>query len=366
MAKSDLILIRNDKGESVEASAPVIISASRSTDIPAFYSKWFFDRLDKGYVTWINPFNGVKSYISFKNTKMIVFWSKNPKPLIPYLSRLDKLGIHYYIQYTLNDYDDEKFEPNVPLLEKRVETFKVLSSMIGPERVIWRFDPLILTDALSEELLLKKIFYLSKKLKGLTSKLVFSFIDINTYKKVKSNLVKESHIFNAESIEHAEFSIEKMDYFAKRLSDMRDYWHKNGWDFSLATCGEQIDLKKYGIEHNRCIDGELMKKLFSGDHDFIDYLNYGKLPIDQKIKQLDLFANKLKNTDKKVISTEKWKDKGQRKECGCMVAKDIGAYNTCPHGCVYCYANTSRKAATMNYKNAVKNVNGESILFKQL
>ena len=98
----DRVIIKTDRGESVEAIAPVIISASRSTDIPAFYAKWFFNRLAKGYCTWINPFNQQRQYISFSKCKVIVFWTKNPEPIIPYLHILDEKGIHYYFQVTLN------------------------------------------------------------------------------------------------------------------------------------------------------------------------------------------------------------------------------------------------------------------------
>ena len=98
------IIITNEVGEQVEATAPVIISASRSTDIPAFYAKWFFNRLAKGYCAWYNPFNQQKMYISFSKCKVVVCWTKNPKPIIPYLHILDGMGIHYYFQVTLNDY----------------------------------------------------------------------------------------------------------------------------------------------------------------------------------------------------------------------------------------------------------------------
>ena len=86
-------------GRSVKAQTPVIVSASRSTDIPAFYAEWFFSRLEKGYSAWTNPFNGVKSYVSYEKTRFIVFWSKNPRPLIPYLHILKERGIGCYIQY---------------------------------------------------------------------------------------------------------------------------------------------------------------------------------------------------------------------------------------------------------------------------
>ena len=156
---SDKHNITTDKGEKVEATAPVIISASRSTDIPAFYAKWFFNRLAKGYCTWYNPFNiNQKMYISFERCKVIVFWTKNPAPIIPYLPELDKRGIHYYFQVTLNDYVKEGFEPNVPSVEERVETFKALSNLIGKEKVIWRFDPLIITPSIGPRELLTRIW----------------------------------------------------------------------------------------------------------------------------------------------------------------------------------------------------------------
>ena len=102
--------INNDGGDQINAAAPVIISASRSTDIPAFYAKWFFNRLKKGYCVWYNPFNWQKMYVSFARCRVIVFWTKNPKPILPYLHELDKRDIHYYFQVTLNDYADEFFE----------------------------------------------------------------------------------------------------------------------------------------------------------------------------------------------------------------------------------------------------------------
>jgi hypothetical protein len=146
---NDKVKIITDSGQQVDAQAPIIVSASRSTDIPAFYAKWFINRIKLGYVVWYNPFNQQPIYVSFKNCKVVVFWTKNPKPLIPYLKELDALGIHYYFQYTLNDYEKELLEPNVPALEKRINTFKELSNLIGKEKVIWRFDPMIVTPQLS-------------------------------------------------------------------------------------------------------------------------------------------------------------------------------------------------------------------------
>ena len=185
------ILITRQNGEVVNGVAPVIISASRSTDIPAFYAKWFINRLKAGYCVWYNPFNQKPMYISFVKTKAVVFWTKNPEPLIPYLPELDKRGIHYYFQVTLNDYVNEGFEPNVGPVEHRVAVFKRLSDQIGKEKVIWRFDPLIVTPNLTVRQLLTKVYHVGNQLKGYTDKLVFSFIDVRAYRKVQNNLIKE-------------------------------------------------------------------------------------------------------------------------------------------------------------------------------
>ena len=162
--------IRTDAGETVSAQAPIIISASRATDIPAFYGDWFRHRLEKGYVKWLNPFNQSASYVSFARTRLFVFWSKNPKPFLPVLKQLDEQKINYYFQFTLNDYRQEGFEPHLPPLESCVDTFKTLSQKIGKARVIWRFDPLIFTDQLDAAALAEKIRRLAKRLHRYTEK----------------------------------------------------------------------------------------------------------------------------------------------------------------------------------------------------
>lgn len=155
-------------GQPMKAQAPLIVSASRSTDIPAFYADWFFHRLEKGYSAWTNPFNGVKLYVSFENTRFIVFWSKNPRPLLPYLHILKERNIKCYVQYTLNDYEQEKLE-KVPSLATRIETFKLLVEQLGRGAVIWRFDPMILTDDISMDDLLRKVQNIGDLLKDYTN-----------------------------------------------------------------------------------------------------------------------------------------------------------------------------------------------------
>ena len=315
-------LIKNQAGEEVEASAPVIVSASRATDIPAFYSKWLFERLNKGHIVWKNPFNNQKQYVSFEKTRLFVFWSKNPKPILKYLPELDEKGINYYFQFTLNDYEKEKFEPNVPTLNRRIRTFIELSELIGKDKLIWRFDPLILTNEINENNLLDKIRNVGDKIHNYTSKLVFSFADINIYRKVKSNLKREG-------IEYIEFDKNRMEFVARGISELN-----KKWNLEIATCCEEINLEKFGIKHNKCIDDGLIFKLFNPDKILMDFLGFDN-------EQSDLFGEKKRPN---------LKDKGQRKICGCIVSKDIGEYDTCSHLCVYCYANASVEKVTENNK----------------
>ena len=334
----DKITITTDAGERVEAVAPVIISASRATDIPAFYARWFFNRLRRGYCVWYNPFNRQKTYVSFCRCRVVVFWTKNPRPIMPYLHELDARGIHYYFQYTLNDYEREGFEPNVPPLEQRVEMFRELSCMVGRERVIWRTDPLIVTPELTPRELLRRIWRVGNMLMGCTDKLVFSFVDVRAYRKVRSNMVRETGCFSSDNVDAAELDTAQCHEIAAGLARMRDAWTGDGWNVQLATCAEEMPLEHYGIWHNRCIDGELMEKVFGEDKALVYYLRTGVLP------EPDLFGGLPSLPD----GHKNLKDKGQRKACGCMVSKDIGMYDTCRHFCVYCYANAGRQCVLRN------------------
>lgn len=349
---NDKIKIITESGELVDAQAPIIISASRSTDIPAFYSEWFINRLKVGYCVWYNPFNQQPIYVSFKNCRVVVFWTKNPKPLIPLLKVLDEKDIHYYFQFTLNDYENEAFEPNVPTLENRIKTFKELSQIIGKEKVIWRYDPIIVTQQLSTHEVLKRIWNIGNKLKGYSDNLVFSFIDINSYRKVQRNLISETSFFTKDTIKISELNSHQIVEVAEGLMKIRELWELENWKISISTCAEDIELEHYGIKHNRCIDSDLMKTLFFEDNDLVYYLNYGKMP-----EKNTLFENDIIKTS---LSEEKLKDKGQRKACGCMISKDIGMYNTCSHFCTYCYANTSKETVIKNMK--LHKDNNESII----
>lgn len=345
------INIQRENGEWAEAQAPLIVSASRSTDVAAFYSDWFFHRLNVGYSAWTNPFNGVKSYVAYQNTRFIVFWSKNPFPLIRHLDYLNQRGIGCYIQYSLNDYEKEHLEKGVPPLDFRIKTFKQLVDKLGKGRVIWRFDPLLLTTDISIESLLQKIEHIGDQLQGYTEKLVFSFADILLYRKVKSNLEKNN-------IPYIDWTHDMMCEFARRLVQLNQKW-----GYELATCGEKFDFE--GIKHNHCIDDELIIRFAYSDAALMRFLKVQihPLPVPDIFGQtapLPQDAIVLPNGTYATHGNNQ--DKGQRQFCGCINSKDIGEYNTCPHLCEYCYANASKEMAIANYNQHKQNPLTETII----
>ena len=271
----------------------MVISASRRTDIPAYFSEWFMNRIHAGYAVVRNPLNAnqlSKVYLTPDLVDCIVFWTKNPVPLIPRLDELKEYS--YYFQFTLTGYDKD-VERNLPdKKEVLVPAFKELSEKIGAERVIWRYDPILVNDRYTVEWHLDTVKQFAESLKGYTEKCVFSYVDL--YKKIEKKL---------ESIGARELN----DAQKRELAiGIRDIVTENG--MICATCAEKIDLEDLGISHNACVDKALVEKLAGGT---------------------------IKNTKKNL------KDAAQRPECGCMPSREIGAHNTCSHGCIYCYANYS-------------------------
>lgn len=304
------VTLTNRDGKVVPAVAPVIISASRSTDVPAFYADWFCNRLNAGYCVWMNPHNGVRQYVSFQDARAIVFWSKHPAPLLKHLPLLDGMGLGYYFQFTLNDYDEERLEPGVPSVEKRIALFKQLSLQMDRRRVVWRFDPLLITRQTPPERLLSKVIGIGEELHDYAERLVISFADISAYSRVERKL-------RVANLGAREFREDEMRAFATSLTAKT-----RQWGLDVRTCAESVDLSACGVLPNKCIDDDLLAKWFSNDIALMTFL--GK---DESLPGLLTgHINKLK-------------DKGQRKACGCIVSKDIGLYNTCPHLCLYCYAN---------------------------
>jgi len=310
---------------SVEAIAPVIISASRSTDIPAFYGDWFMERLRAGYVKWKSPFGGNPVYVSFAKTRVVVFWSKNPAPFFPHLDTLDHHGYRYYFFFTLNNYDTGGLEPNVPPVDDRIGTFIRLSRRIGKGRVVWRFDPLALSDTITVADLLEKVRYVGDRMAPFTERLVFSFVEIEKYTKVQRNL-KTGGCAGVR-----EFTDEEVAEFCTGLTALNKKWR-----LLLTACAERRDLSGYGIGKGQCISYDLLIRKFGDDGALMEFL---PPPGQQTISG--------SGTD--MDPSRYLKDPGQRNTCRCIVSKDIGQYSTCPHICAYCYANSSPDRVSRNY-----------------
>ncbi len=265
----------------------MILSVSRRTDIPAFYSEWFMNRVHEGYVLVRNPMNYHQvSKVSLNPDVIdcIVFWTKNAKPLLPYIQEIHE-KYPFYFQYTLNAYDRD-IEPALPMLEEKIATFRELSDLIGSDAVIWRYDPILLTAKYTISWHIERFRYIAEAISGKTGTCVFSFIDI--YDKVKNNI---------KGYDVRSCTTEEMDILASGFSKIAA-----AHNMELRTCAEIANLDKYGIRHGCCIDGDLIAKLTGWN---------------MKAK----------------------KDPNQRAECGCLESIDIGQYNTCRHGCRYCYAN---------------------------
>lgn len=299
------VLVRTPSGPEA-AVAPVIVSASRATDIPACYGDWLLRRLRAGWCARVNRFNGRRQLVSFERTRAIVFWTKNPAPLLPRLAEIDALGVGYYFTFTLNDYGREGLEPGVPPLDERIATFRRLAERLGPERVVWRYDPILVGPGLEPEDQLRRIGTIGKAVHRHTRRLVISFADIARYPAVRSRLGGSGRGGFAEPPPAA---------VARVAAGIRDL--NADWGLEVVACAEEAELSPFGIGRSRCIDGALLAKAFPGDAALAEFLG----------------------------SPPAGKDKGQRAACGCVVSQDVGRYGTCPQGCAYCYANVSHPAA---------------------
>lgn len=265
----------------------MILSVSRRTDIPAFYAEWFFQRIREGFLYVRNPMNPrqvSRIGLSPEVVDCIIFWSKNPAPM---LERLDELREYpFYFQFTLTGYGRD-IEPGLPDKRKEViGTFQKLSEKVGKERVVWRYDPILVNGRYTIEYHLKAFEEIAGCLKGYTEKVVISFVDF--YAKTLRN-TKDLYIKSLSREEMREIA-EGMAQIAKSCG------------LVIETCAEQINLQDVGIRHGSCIDKKRIEKIVGCS-----------------------------------LSVEK--DKNQREACGCCESIDVGAYNTCRNGCRYCYAN---------------------------
>jgi hypothetical protein len=308
----------------------MVISASRRTDVPAFYSEWFMKRVREGFVCVRNPFNAnqiSKIELSPDVVDCIVFWSKNPKNIMKHLSELDDLGYKYYFQFSLTPYGNEiekglvvkkglstekEIKEKLHCKSEIIETFKELSKKIGKEKVIWRYDPILMGGEIDINWHIEEFTKLVKELKNYTKTVVISFLD--EYAKIKN----------------------RCQYVAPTLKQMKeigDAFSKiaisNG--LQIKTCCEEIAFEN-GITKAACVDKELIEKIINQSQ-------------KQSLSNQNKNVNQICINDCGEIVEEKNRIKinakkdGQRAECCCMECIDIGEYDTCLHGCTYCYAN---------------------------
>lgn len=276
----------------------MILSVSRRTDIPNYYSDWFINRIKEGFLYVRNPMNAhqiSRIDLSPEIVDCIVFWTKNPANIIDKLDFLQNYV--YYFQFTLTGYGKD-VEPNLP--NKRGElipTFRRLSKKIGKEKIIWRYDPILLSKRYTMDYHLKAFEEIACNLADYTKKIVISFVDL--YSKTQRN-TRELGI--------KQMTDEEIMHLAGKMAQIASKYH-----LAIETCAEQIDLQEAGIQHGSCIDKNLIEQILG----------------------CKLIAGK---------------DKNQRRECGCLESVEVGTYNTCLNGCKYCYANFHENKVKDNVK----------------
>lgn len=267
----------------------MILSVSRRTDIPGRYADWFMNRIRAGFVLTQNPMNPAQVQrlsLSEDTVDCIVFWTKDAAPLLPYLDELDRLGYAYYFQFTLTPYP-HALEPGLRPKREIVPTFRALSERVGRERVVWRYDPILLSTGIDTAFHKQAFRALCERLSDCTDTVTISFLDV--YQKIKTVPVRPPN--ESETAELAAFIGETARRYGLRAT----------------ACCEAADLTVYGISRAACIDKARIERICGC--------------------ALDLTA-----------------EKNQRGMCGCSESVDIGVYDTCPNGCVYCYANRSKAA----------------------
>lgn len=283
----------------------MIISASRRTDIPAFYTPWFINRVREGFLFTRNPYNAHQiKRVSLlpEDVDVFVFWTRNPIRLMKHLDELDAMGYHYYFQYTITAYP-KVLETRVPRPHQAIETFIKLSNKIGAHKIIWRYDPILLSNLVDLNEHKRRFAKIAAMLAGKTHKVIISFSDF--YSKTERNLNGISGLNYSDITQNLGELTELCTYMAQVAK-------QNG--MRIESCAEEVNTESFRIDHGKCIDEKLINTLF--------HLN---------------------------IATKK--DTGQRDACGCIKSIDIGMYNTCLHGCSYCYATYSEDVVKRNRRH---------------
>ena len=277
------------------SSQEKIISVSRRTDIPAFYTPWFMNRIRAGFCYYPNPMYPTKFYrVSLRKEDVLgfVFWTRHPAPLIPYLPELDKAGISYYFQYTVVGYP-QTIDPRSPSLDNAIKTFLALSDAIGPERVVWRYDPIILNHEISADWHFNNFSRIADAIGSSTRRLVVSVVD--PYQKTKRRI--------GGADDGVLYSVDAYTDLLNRIVK-----EASGRNIRVESCAEAA-VAVQGISHGSCVDANLLNRLKGRP-----------APLKPKLHK-------------------------QREGCLCHQSIDIGVNNSCGFGCQYCYATTNHDRA---------------------
>lgn len=279
----------------------MIISASYKTDIPAFYGEWFRNRLNAGYCKMVNPYNRQAIFVSLERRDVdgIVFWTKNIGPFMETLKIVRERDYPFVIQHTINGYP-KSLEYSVVDSQKSVENVKMISDNYGPKTCVWRYDTIVISSETPREFHLTQFERIAKSLESYVDEVVISFVHL--YEKTLQNMKWAERKFN---FEWKDIDLDEKREIAKELVAIA-----KSYRLRLGICSQR-DYLVEGAEDARCIDAERLQKI----------------------------AGTAINADLK----------GNRKECGCFASRDIGEYDTCPHGCVYCYAVRNRELAQLNF-----------------
>lgn len=275
-----------------------ILSVSRRTDIPCFYAGWFNQRLKQGFAEYVHPFTKKTFKVSLSKEDVIglVFWSKNFQPFLKTIQKIKK-DYRFYCHFTVNGYSAELEKQTIDL-NKRIDTFKKLADLSSPKQTILRYDPLILSKNTAKAYHLKTFKKIASALSSYTERCFLSFVSL--YKKTTANLAKEKIIMEEEDI-NTKLSLTKSLLEIAKTYNIKLY----------SCCNDYLLLS--GINKGHCIDTEIFRSIYP---DFAYHIPYAPT----------------------------------RKECGCVKSLDIGKYNSCPNGCLYCYANLNQKLALQTYK----------------
>ncbi|MCM1145543.1 MAG: DUF1848 domain-containing protein [Blautia sp.] len=273
----------------------MILNTGSRTDIPAFYSDWFYNRIKEGYVLTRNPYypTQISKYLLTPDViDVMVFCTKNPSPMLDGISLLSAFDTFWFV--TITPYGND-IEPYVPPKEQVLAAFKQLSSLIGKHRVSWRYDPILITDKYSVDYHIGQFHRMAELLAGYTEQCVISFIDL--YEKTKRNFQGVRSVTGKEQKT-------LVAAFSKTASEC---------GLQIHLCCENASLIREHVDADGCMSQTVLEKALGW-----------KLDVPQK--------------------------KAARKECACLLGADIGAYNTCAHGCLYCYANYDLDSVVKNRK----------------